>query len=111
MTATTPNARALRKMSQAVADKTADAYSFDRYSTWRGCAWLLALRGYNARQIEAILRSKWMRWAADRFNRHDRIPARAIIEFIDDAVKARSADAIAREVEELVAGTFEGEED
>ena len=49
---------------------TADAYSFDRYGQ---DAWLQSIRelswtlGYDPVQVEWILRSKYMRWAADSF--------------------------------------------
>ena len=48
---------------------TSDAYSFHRY---KRTAWNVAIRslanfGYNKEQIECILRSKLMRWAADQF--------------------------------------------
>lgn len=42
------------------------AYSTDRYRNgWAGCVRMLVKRGYTAPQIEAIIRSKWTRWAAD----------------------------------------------
>jgi hypothetical protein len=57
------NIRALR-----VASRTANAYSFDRYGevSWRACALLLLRRDFSEQETEAILRSKWMRWAGDR---------------------------------------------
>lgn len=43
------------------------AYSYGRYNdaAWKANAEFLAARGLDARQIEAVLRSKHMRWAAD----------------------------------------------
>ena len=45
-----------------------DAYSFDRYGAE---AWMNAIRllapFYTEEEVEWILRSKYMRWAADRF--------------------------------------------
>lgn len=68
------------------------------------------LRGYSDREVEAIMRSKWMRWAADNSTaRYGKVPARVIIEYIDDMTKRGSAERVAREVAELVAGTFNGE--
>jgi len=51
----------------AVAAATQDAYSFEAYGEqgWRGCALLLRTRGLDKFEIEAVLRSKHMRWAAD----------------------------------------------
>lgn len=51
--------------AKALAAKTDNAYSFDRYATWSACAAALASMGYTAEEAEAILRSKHMRWAAD----------------------------------------------
>lgn len=50
---------------KAIAERTQDAYSYPRYVSWIGCVILLSKRGLDERQIEAILRSKWMRYAAD----------------------------------------------
>ena len=48
--------------------RTQDAYSFDRYGAE---AWMQAIRLlielYTEEEVEWILRSKYMRWAADRF--------------------------------------------
>ena len=48
--------------------RTQDAYSFDRYGAE---AWMNAIRllieFYTEEEVEWILRSKYMRWAADRF--------------------------------------------
>ena len=48
--------------------RTQDAYSFDRYGAE---AWMNAIRLlielYDEEDTEWILRSKYMRWAADRF--------------------------------------------
>lgn len=54
-----------------VALDTIDAYSFERYAPgeWVKAAKALAKRGHDARAIEAVLRSKWMRWAADAAGR------------------------------------------
>jgi len=48
-------------------DDTEDAYSFERYGklNWADCINMLDATGFTAQNIEAILRSKWMRWAGD----------------------------------------------
>lgn len=50
--------------------RTQDAYSFDRYGAE---AWMNAIRLlielYDEEDTEWILRSKYMRWAADRFGK------------------------------------------
>ena len=52
---------------EAIALATADAYSHDRYSKegWRECIHVLLQRTDDRLQVEAFLRSKHMRWAAD----------------------------------------------
>ena len=43
-----------------------DAYSTYGYKNgWSGCIRMLRARGYNDREIEAVIRSKWTRWARD----------------------------------------------
>lgn len=55
-----------QKQALKLADKTRDAYSAARYGReWPKVAQLLLERGYTEREAEAIMRSKWMRWAAD----------------------------------------------
>lgn len=50
-----------------IADRTEDAYSCDRYGNeWANCAKTLLVRGYTEAETEWVLRSKWMRWAADQ---------------------------------------------
>lgn len=51
---------------EALAERTSDAYSHDRYASWKACAAALLRRGYTDQQAEEILRSKFTRWAADR---------------------------------------------
>ena len=53
------------KAATAIAERCSDAYSVGRYRSWSAVAKMLARRGFDAREIEAILRSKWTRWAAD----------------------------------------------
>jgi hypothetical protein len=49
----------------ALAERTADAYSRDRFLSWTSVAKFLLDYGYSEREAEAIMRSKYMRWAAD----------------------------------------------
>jgi hypothetical protein len=61
------SAKALRALAHFLAEKTDDAYSRERYGrSWKACALLLLKRGFDEREVEAVLRSKWMRWAGDR---------------------------------------------
>ena len=67
---------------QALAVRTADAYSFDRYASWKACAAALLRRGYNDRQAEKILRSRIMRWVADNA-RHGYATSNDLLRFMD----------------------------
>jgi hypothetical protein len=67
-----------------LAEITSDAYSFDRYASWRACVTLLARRGYSYAECEWILRSKWVRWAGDRsHNRYGRCTSGDLARFLD----------------------------
>lgn len=52
-----------------LSEKTSDAYAYDRYGegAWMHSIVNLSAIGYTLEQIEWILYSKYMRWAADRF--------------------------------------------
>jgi hypothetical protein len=58
-----------RTVAAAIAEQTADSFSFDRYRNWKAVAAMLLARGLNEREAEAVLRSKWTRWAADAANK------------------------------------------
>jgi hypothetical protein len=89
----------LRHDVAALADKTSDSYSFDRLSSWTELTRLL-LKGFDdERKVEAILRSKYIRWACDAQGKYDGISAKAVVRWLD----ANLSDKI---VKELVAGTF-----
>lgn len=99
---------------RALAERTADAFSWDNYSgyRWTAAVAMLLRRGYSDREAEAILRSKWTRWAADMASsrkgwRYGRTSSSDLARFLD--VQARgcaSRDAFKQLVAELVAGTF-----
>lgn len=103
MTQTNPNQR----IASALAARTNDAYSFDAYGPdgWTNAAMMLLDRGYTEREAEAILRSKWTRWAGDvsptgsygAFNGTD------LAMFLDDRRNRCTAEAVSV----LVAETFE----
>jgi hypothetical protein len=50
-----------------IVELTADAYSFDRYGlhNWAKTAETLLLLGFDMHETMDLLRSKYMRWAAD----------------------------------------------
>jgi hypothetical protein len=94
-----------------LAERTNDAYSYDNYGEvgWRSAARELLRRGYDDRQVEAILRSKFTRWAADMASgregwRYGRTTGADLGRFLD----SMSADDRKRSVDELVIGTFGG---
>ena len=60
--------RSSNPLAVALAAKTADAYSMPRYGNWNAVCAMLLTRGYTSEGAEAILRSKWTRWAADESN-------------------------------------------
>lgn len=69
---------------QSVFQKTKDAYSFNRYakSAWRGAIQYLRSIGLSDRQIEAVLRSKHMRWAADNSSaEYGQVPIDAVEDY------------------------------
>lgn len=117
-----------------LATATADAYSADAYRSWAAVAQAVlgfgkAERGHGLTeaQTEAVLRSKWTRWARDHWegpHRYGRYPAEAVIEYLAGVVVGHSEPgatvawarlrgataaqwaAFDRQVAELVEGTF-----
>lgn len=87
--------------AKKIADETQDAYSADRYNSWEQVAKVLLKRGYDARQTEAIMRSKWTRWAADASSKpYGKVPAKAVLDFLDKMTNVHD------EVVKLTAETF-----
>lgn len=71
----------LSMRAKALAEKTEGAYSFDRYKDWTSVAKAL-LQKYTFEQSEAILLSKWTRWAADMGGKpYGKAIAKDVIEF------------------------------
>ena len=84
-----------------------DAYSTSRYRCgWRGCIVALRSREYDDRQIEAIIRSKWTRWAADDKGRPGQATAADLLKWMDDTRNKVTPE----EVQELIGETFENVE-
>lgn len=98
----------LNERARIVADASADAYSRDRYATWLGVARMLLARGYSNREAEAVMRSKWTRWAADASDKkYGRVAARDLATWLDAGVHTYARPS---EVAALVSGTFPQEE-
>lgn len=87
-----------------LATSTVDAYSFSRYgwTAWNASAQLLARRGYDADQIEAIMRSKWMRWASD-MSSNPSPTSKDLERYLD---KYADTECSLANVNRLVAGTL-----
>lgn len=89
----------------ALSGRLSDAYSYDRYGSkgWTACVRLLAKRGYDAREIEAIMRSKWTRWAGDMSNKpYGKCNSADLARFLD-----KGQGISASEVADLVRETFD----
>lgn len=84
----------------ALAGSTEDAYSYDRYRSWRACVRLLKDRGWSGREAEAFLRSKHMRWCADSYGGSYGTASSATLR------RYLGTRDWTKELEELVAGTF-----
>jgi hypothetical protein len=87
----------------ALAVATSDAYSRDTYTDggWLEACRLLAKRGYNALEIEAILRSKFTRWDADFSNKpYGRNTGADLLRWLDAHPRERA------DVSNLVRETF-----
>lgn len=69
---------------EELAIKCADAYSTDRYSSdWRPCVKMLRRHGLTDAQVEAVIRSKWTRWAGDAANKSDRVNSADLERYIE----------------------------
>jgi hypothetical protein len=55
----------ITQQAKDLAEKTSDAYSSDRFKSWEGVIQSLLNLGYSEIETEAIVRSKWARWACD----------------------------------------------
>ncbi len=73
---------------QRLTDATSDAYSYDRYASWRGVVQALARRNFNDQQIEAI-------------RRYGRATSTDLLRLLD---AQRNFEQ--EELDDLVAGTF-----
>jgi len=99
----------IKEHAQALATKTADAYSWDNYGEkrWLDCCLMLLKRGFTEREAEAILRSKWTRWAgdmaSDKGRTYGHVRASDLARFID------AQRHLKRDVADLVVGTFGSE--
>lgn len=95
----------LSEQIAAIDERTEIAYSYDRYTRggWRQAIRELLKRGYDAQEVEAIMRSKWTRWAADSDAApYGKTPGIALIRFIENPRNQCTRSAVA----DLVRQTF-----
>lgn len=90
-----------KRLGDHVARETANAYSHDAYGEkeWQKLCRMLVRAGWTIEETEAIVRSKWTRWARDAKSR-EQGKATDVIEFMS---KLKNVKA---QVAELVEGTF-----
>lgn len=100
----------VRTRAKQVAEQCENAYSADRYGSWPAVAEALLRYGFTEREAEAIMRSKWTRWAADHWESKPsddgRVPAKALIDYIGTGGGMSRESNLASEVRELVQETF-----
>jgi hypothetical protein len=71
--------------AKALAEETSGAYSYDRFKNWEAVIQMLLNKGYSDLEVEAIVRSKWTRWACDHDtgrNRYGRHTSSAMMRFM-----------------------------
>lgn len=79
-------------------EKTSDSYSFNRYNSWKSCIKKLRSRGHNDFEIQAILRSKWARWAADSSsNPYGKASSLDLIRYIERSESLQSIEKFTEE--------------
>lgn len=83
-------------------DASSIAYSHDRYANWKAVCAMLLRKGFTPQESEAILRSKWTRWAGDiSNNRYGHCTSKDLERFMD----GMSPEELKKEVAELLAQT------
>jgi hypothetical protein len=73
---------AIDAVARALANKTRDAYSFNRYKDWVGVIKSLLKYGFSERNTEELVSSKVMRWAADDYEGKGKVPTSYFKKFI-----------------------------
>jgi hypothetical protein len=95
--------------AQEVAEKCKDAYSAPAYRSWASVAAMLLKKGFTPEECEAIMRSKWTRWARDasfKDYRYGSYPAKVVEDYIDNMVRENGLTAMCADVVELTRETF-----
>jgi len=55
----------ITQQAKDLAEKTSGSYSYDRFRNWEAVIQALLNLDYSEMEVEAIVRSKWARWACD----------------------------------------------
>jgi len=102
----------IRDLAKRIAERSNEAYSFNRYADWEECAEDILGLGFSEIETEVILRSKWMRWAADiDGGEYGKVKSVAIVRCLQIPgllfAKTQGAEFDLR-LAELVASTFPG---
>lgn len=73
----------IRERAAAIATRCGNAYSANRYGSWREVARRLLRAGFSEAETEAVMRSKITRWAADGWDHNGRkVPAYVVTDYI-----------------------------
>lgn len=98
----------LRRLANQLAIQTADAYSYDRFQSWSAVAFALIKAGYSLEETEAIMRSKWARWASDSSDRpYGRATAKCLVDFANKQGRPSLDELVAGDVRRRSAARLE----
>lgn len=78
-------------------------YSSDRYNSTLALVQMLRRRGYDDRQIEAVIKSKWTRWAADASDKQSGCSAMDLARYMTTNFAGREFSEVRRLTEETFA--------
>lgn len=96
----------LTQKAEYIANQCANAYSADRYLSWKAVAMALLKLGWKPIEVEAFMRSKHTRWARDCSGKDDgRYSANDVIRYLEDSRNMPRGWQV--ELDELVAMTWE----
>jgi hypothetical protein len=99
----------LTQKAEYIANQCADAYSADRYRSWKSVAMALLKLGWKPIEVEAFMRSKHTRWAGDSSNNaYGTCSANDVLRHIEDG--RCMPRGLQTELNELVAGTWDAGE-
>ena len=74
------------RIAKDIAERCKDAYSAKAYGSWSAVAGVLLKRGLTPLEAEAVMRSKWTRWArdaAEKDYRYGKYPASIVVDFMN----------------------------